>query len=60
MREGEETRYIGVIEREGTLVGKRGEGFERVTEPAWSPDGRWIAYIAHRGGDYDVYVEAAP
>jgi Tol biopolymer transport system component len=22
----------------------------------WSPDGRWLAYCAERGGNYDVYV----
>lgn len=25
----------------------------------WSPDGRWLAYCADRGGNYDVYVIAA-
>ncbi len=30
------------------------------TSPAVSPDGRWLAYVSNRGGQYDVYVRPFP
>src|SRR5205085_2592639 len=24
--------------------------------PAWSPDGRWVAYLSDRSGEYEIYV----
>ena len=27
--------------------------------PAWSPDGRWIAYASDRSGEYEIYVRSA-
>jgi tricorn protease len=28
----------------------------RETAPAWSPDGRWVAYLSDRSGEYEIYV----
>lgn len=28
--------------------------------PAFSPDGRWIAYITDESGSYNVYVQSFP
>ncbi|HEY9283802.1 MAG TPA: hypothetical protein VIP46_10140, partial [Pyrinomonadaceae bacterium] len=28
----------------------------RELAPAWSPDGRWVAYLSDRSGEYEVYV----
>ena len=28
----------------------------REMEPTWSPDGRWVAYLSDRSGEYEVYV----
>ncbi len=27
--------------------------------PAWSPDGRWIAYFSDAGGEYDLFIRSA-
>ncbi|HEV3485183.1 MAG TPA: hypothetical protein VG106_07230, partial [Vicinamibacterales bacterium] len=31
----------------------------RERDAVWSPDGKWIAYLSDRGGDYEIYVRAA-
>ncbi|HEX2644534.1 MAG TPA: hypothetical protein VHU81_16170, partial [Thermoanaerobaculia bacterium] len=31
----------------------------REMDPAWSPDGRWVAYLSDRSGEYEVYVRPA-
>ncbi|MFN2416786.1 MAG: PDZ domain-containing protein [Pyrinomonadaceae bacterium] len=28
----------------------------RETSPAWSPDGRWVAYLSDRTGEYEIFV----
>lgn len=28
----------------------------RELAPAWSPDGRWVAYSSDRSGEYEIYV----
>jgi TolB protein len=29
-------------------------------DPAWSPDGQWIAFESDRGGDFDIWMVRAP
>ncbi|HEX7957743.1 MAG TPA: PDZ domain-containing protein, partial [Pyrinomonadaceae bacterium] len=31
------------------------QGVREMT-PAWSPDGRWVAYLSDRSGEYEIYV----
>jgi tricorn protease len=31
----------------------------RERDAVWSPDGRWIAYLSDKGGDYEIYVRPA-
>ncbi len=31
----------------------------REMAPAWSPDGRWVAYLSDRSGEYEIYVRAS-
>jgi tricorn protease len=30
----------------------------REMDPSWSPDGKWIAYLSDRSGEYEIYVRA--
>ncbi len=30
----------------------------REMDPVWSPDGRWVAYLSDRTGEYELYVRA--
>jgi Tol biopolymer transport system component len=55
------------FERGGDLWIRRGDGIERrltdtpehEAEPAWSPQGVWIAYASDHGGNWDLWVIAA-
>ena len=31
----------------------------REIDPAWSPDGKWIAYLSDETGEYEVYIKPA-
>ncbi len=31
----------------------------RELAPVWSPDGRWVAYLSDRSGEYEIYVRAS-
>jgi tricorn protease len=49
-----------------TVPAEKGEVLElaatpgvRAMNPAWSPDGRWIAYLSDRSGEYEIYVRDA-
>jgi Tol biopolymer transport system component len=45
---------------EGNEKSHLGQGFYRVTEPGWSPDGRYITYagIKNNGDKYNLFIEA--
>jgi tricorn protease len=49
-----------------TVPAEKGEVLElaatpgvRAMNPVWSPDGRWIAYLSDRSGEYEIYVRDA-
>ena len=50
-------RSINVIDLNGKIISRKGLGFERVTEPNWSPAGNKIVYIASKNRNYEIYVE---
>jgi tricorn protease len=35
----------------------RSQGVREIT-PSWSPDGRWIAYLSDRSGEYEIYIKS--
>lgn len=57
--DGAQLRYAdpdsGVI----LALGESAEGVERY-DPAWSPDGQWIAYAARKNGQTDLWVMPSP
>ncbi|MBN1642101.1 MAG: PD40 domain-containing protein [Anaerolineae bacterium] len=48
-------RYPGQLR----LVTDSGPGDALNTQPAWSPDGRWIVFSSDRDGDREVYIVPA-
>jgi len=49
-----------------TVPAQKGEVLElaatpgvRAMNPVWSPDGRWIAYLSDRSGEYEIWVRDA-
>jgi tricorn protease len=49
-----------------TVPAEKGEVLElaatpgvRAMNPVWSPDGRWIAYLSDRSGEYEIWVRDA-
>lgn len=49
-----------------TVPAEKGEVVElaatpgvRGMDPAWSPDGRWVAYLSDRSGEYEIWVRDA-
>jgi Tol biopolymer transport system component len=57
-REGDRERIMLADDQgSGAIPLPGGEGHDH--HPAWSPDGRWLAFASDRGGDWDVYVVAS-
>ena len=42
--------------KEGEIRNLTGSQGVRELSPAWSPDGRWVAYLSDRSGEYEIYV----
>jgi tricorn protease len=50
---------FSVPAKEGEIRNETQTSAIRERDAAWSPDGRWIAYLSDRAGDYEIYVRAA-
>jgi len=53
---GETERNLMVVSASGGTVEALTEGPEDDGYPAWSPDGRWIAFHSNRSGSYDIWL----
>ena len=55
-------RELVVLDLNGQVLQRLADGYHRVFHPAWSPDGRWIAYAARvaEGRSADLFVVRAP
>jgi tricorn protease len=42
--------------KKGDIRNITGTSGVRETSPAWSPDGKWIAYLSDRTGEYELYI----
>lgn len=49
---------LTVPAEEGEISELTGTSGIREMTPAWSPDGRWIAYLSDRTGEYEIWVRA--
>lgn len=55
-RDGCDGTEIYVMNADGSGVIRLTNDFGHDSEPAWSPDGRRIAFSSDRDGDWDIYV----
>ncbi|MEX2270458.1 MAG: gamma-glutamyltransferase [Vicinamibacterales bacterium] len=44
----DERKLVAIVANDGSWLSER--------DPAWSPDGRWIAFSADTNGEFDVYA----
>ncbi len=49
---------FSVPAKDGATRNLTGTQGTRERSPAWSPDGRWIAYLSDATGEYEVYLRA--
>jgi Tol biopolymer transport system component len=49
---------IWTVQAAGGTLTRITDVFGDARQPAWSPDGRWIAYFAYRDGGYDLWASS--
>ncbi len=56
------TRFLQILDTGGAEVTRLANGYHRVTEPSWSPDGRLVVFAGIRveGDSYQVFLEPVP
>jgi Tol biopolymer transport system component len=45
---------------DGTYLFELDTGDGDAFDPSWSPDGKYLAFVSNRDGDYDIYRINAP
>jgi TolB protein len=53
------SRSLCIVDLDGKVKSRLGKGFYRVTEPSWSPDGKYIVYTGAKNQDdnYSLFIE---
>jgi TolB protein len=53
------SRSLCIVDTEGKVKSHLAKGFYRVTEPSWSPDGKYIAFAGRKNQDdnYNLFIE---
>ena len=57
-REG--ARQLYVMRTDGSDVIRLDTGLDEGATPAWSSDGRYIAFVSEQNGNFDIYRIDAP